>query len=181
MAGMLRAALLVATTAALVRVAAAGEPDAPDVRDPPVAAAIGTSGGVAFVTLLAGSVLFASTQDDGLHRTGVYVAMAGLTLAPAVGHVMVKEYKRAAIFAALPLAALIANVVVMQIDPEVTTLGSAETRSTFGIALTAAALGATVGLVDSFGASDRWRARNRLRVARSLVPSGGGVSMGARF
>ena len=181
MAGMLRAALLVATTAAttaLPAVCTAGEADA---REPPVAAAIGTGGGVAFVTLLAGSLLFASTPDDGLHRTGVIVAMVGLTLAPAAAHVMVREYKRAAIFSALPLAALVANMVVMQLDPQVTTLGNPETRSTFGIALTAAALGATVGLVDTFGASDRWRARRRLLVAPTVVPSGGGVSLVARF
>ncbi|MGZ3438036.1 MAG: hypothetical protein ACXVDD_00885 [Polyangia bacterium] len=175
---MLRAALVVATTVAWSGGVVAGETDA---REPPVAAAIGTGGGVAFVTMLAGSLLFGSTPDDGLHRTGVYVAMAGLTLAPAVAHLMVKEYKRAAIFSALPLAMLVVNTVVMQIDPQVTTLGSPETRVTLGVALTAAVLGATVGLVDLFGASDRWRARHPLMVAPAIVPGGGGASLGARF
>jgi hypothetical protein len=178
MVAMLRAALAVATTVALSGAAVAAESDA---HEPPVAAAIGTGGGVAFVTMLAGSLLFGSTPDDGLHRTGVYVAMAGLTLAPAIAHLMVREYKRAAIFSAVPLAMLIANTVVMQIDPQVTTLGSPETRVTLGVALTAAVLGATVGLVDLFGASDRWRKRHRLMVAPAIVPGGGGASVGARF
>lgn len=174
---MLRLALL--CLLALPRAAALAGED--DLRDPPIAAAVGTGGSVALVTLLSGGVLFASTGDDGLRRTGVYVAMAGLTLAPAIAHVMVKEYKRAAIFAALPLAALVANVIVFQLDPQTTTLGSAGSRTTFGIALTAAVVGATVGLADTFGASDCWRARHRLLVAPTVSTSGGGLTMGASF
>jgi hypothetical protein len=161
-------------------VAVAAEAD-PDAHDPPVAAAVGAGGGVALLTLLSGGVLFASTGDDGLRRTAVYVAMAGLTLAPALAHLMVREYKRAAIFSALPLAALITNVVVFQLDPRVATLGSAGSRTTFGIALTAAILGATVGLVDTFGASDRWRARHRLLVAPSVGAGGGGLTLAGSF
>jgi hypothetical protein len=85
--------------------------------------------------------------------------MAGLTLAPAAAHLVVREYKRAAIFTAVPLGGLVANIVLFQVDPQATTLGSAETRTTFALAITACVLGATVGLADTFGAADRWRAR----------------------
>jgi hypothetical protein len=175
---MLRAALVAVLLAASgAPASAAGERDA---SEPPVGAAVGTGGGVAFVTVLAGSLLF-STSDDGLHRTGVYVAMAGLTLAPAIAHVMAREYKRAVYFSIAPLVSLVANTVVMQIDPTVTTLGSPETRVTLGVALTIAALGATIGIADLFAASDRWRARHRVMVAPAIVPGGAGVGVGARF
>jgi len=168
-----------ALVALFVTLAAAAA--AADEREPPVGVAIGAGAGLAIVPLLAGGVLFASTTDDGLKQTASYVAMAGLVVAPAVAHLVVREYKRAAIFAALPLAALIADVVVFQLDPKVATYGSAESRTTFGIALTAATVGATVGLADTFGASDRWRARHRVVVAPTVGPGGGGVALGAAF
>ncbi len=175
MAKMLRAALLAALIATAASAAVADEPG------PPLAVAVGAGASVAIAPLLAGGVLFASSSDDGLRRTGVYVAMSGLALAPAVAHLAVREYKRAAIFAALPFAALLTNVVVFQLDPQVTTLGSAGSRTTFGVALTAAALGATVGLADTFGASDRWRARHRVMIAPAVTAGGGGLALGAQF
>jgi len=178
MAAMARPALVASLVAALAGAAADG---AADEHEPPVAVAAGAGAGLAILPLLAGGVMFASNNDDGLHQTATYVAMAGLVIAPTVAHLVVREYKRAAIFAALPLAALIANVVVFQLDPKVTTYGSPESRTTFGVALTAATVGATVGLVDTFGASDRWRARHRVMVAPAVGPGGGGVTLGAAF
>ncbi len=172
---MLRCVVVASLVVALAGAAVADE------REPPVAVAAGAGAGLAIVPLLAGGVLFASSDDDGLRRTGAYVAMAGLVLAPTVAHLAVREWKRAAIFAALPLAAFIANVVLFQIDPQVTTYGSPATRTTFGIALTCATVGATVGLVDTFGASDRWRARHRVMVTPSVGAGGGGVTLGAAF
>lgn len=179
MATMARPALVASLVAALA--GAAAPAGAADEREPPVAVAVGAGVGLAILPLLAGGVMLASSNDDGLHQTAAYVAMAGLVVAPTVAHLVVREYKRAAIFAALPLAALIANVIVFQLDPQVTTYGSAESRTTFGVALTAATVGATVGLVDTFGASDRWRARHRVMVAPAVGPGGGGVTLGAAF
>ncbi|HEX9102468.1 MAG TPA: hypothetical protein VF997_09700 [Polyangia bacterium] len=175
---MARCALSVSLVALLAGATGAA---AADEREPPVAVAVGAGVGLAIVPLLAGGVLFASSSDDGLHQTAAFVAMGGLVVAPAVAHLVVREYKRAAIFAALPLAALIANVIVFQLDPRVTTYGSAESRVTFGVALTAATVGATVGLADTFGAADRWRARHRVVVAPAVGPGGGGVALGAAF
>jgi len=141
--------------AVLAGAASADERD----REPPVAVAVGAGAGIAIVPLLAGGVLWSTSQDDGLHRTGMLVAMAGLTLAPVAAHLIVREYKRAAIFGALPLAGLITNIIIMEVDPQVTTFGSPESRVSYGIALTAGIVGATVGLVDTFAAGDRWRAR----------------------
>lgn len=104
------AASLVAAVVAAVVAAAAGARG--DEHEPPVAVAAGAGVGLAMVPLLAGGVLYATNNDDGLHQTGALVAMAGLVAAPAVAHLMVREWKRAALFAALPPAALIANVVV---------------------------------------------------------------------
>jgi hypothetical protein len=148
-------ALVLAVAVGGARVAAADEQE-----PPPVGAAVGTAAAMAIVPLLAGSVLYASGNDDGLRRTGTFVAMSGLVIAPAVAHLWVREYKRAAIFAALPLVALLTNVVVLSIDPKTTTYGSAGSRTVYGVALTAGTLGAVIGLADTFGARDRWRRRH---------------------
>jgi hypothetical protein len=140
----------------------AARPAAADEREPPVGFALGTGVSLAIVPMLAGSVLYASNNDDSLRRTGVFVAMTGLALAPTVGHLIVREYKRAAIFAVLPIVAIVTNAIVFALDPQVTTYGSAESRVTFGVAMTAATLGATVGLADLFAARDRWRRRHPL-------------------
>lgn len=137
-------------------------PAAADDHEPDVGGAVGTGASLAVLPLLAGSVLYASGNDDGLRRTATFVAMGGLVVAPVVSHLWVHEYKRAAIFAALPLVALLANVVVLSIDPQTTTYGSAGSRTVYGVALTAATLGATVGLADTFAARDRWRRRHPL-------------------
>jgi len=156
-------AMLRLTLASLLVIAAAGtRARADDDHEPPVAVALGAGAGLAITPLLAGGVLFASTDDDGLRRAGTMVAMAGLTLAPIVSHVATREYKRAAIFGAVPLAALITNAIVFAYDPKVTTYGSAYTRTIFGVALTAGVLGAVVGLADSLAARDRWRRRHPL-------------------
>jgi hypothetical protein len=161
---MPRCALAVSLAALLAGAASADE------REPPVAVAVGAGTGIALVPLLAGAVLWSSSQDDDLHRTGMLVAMAGLTAAPVVAHLVVREYKRALIFAALPLAGLIANIIVMEVEPQVTTYGNPETRVSFGIALSAGIVGATVGIADTFAAPDRWRRAHA-----------GTVGLGARF
>lgn len=169
--------------AALLALAAAPRLGAaePDAREPPVGLAVGAGASLAIAPVLAGGVLFASTRDDGLRATGAYLLMAGLVVAPAVSHLIVREWKRAALFAALPLAALVSNAVVFAVDPQVTTSGSAATRTAFGVALTAAVLGATVGLADTFAAADRWRARRRVLVAPVVGATGGGLSLGGSF
>ena len=181
MATMRRHALVASLVAALSGAAASSRAAVADEREPAVGLAVGTGLSVAVAPLLAGGVLFASTDDDALRRAGVYLAMAGLVLAPTVAHLAVHEYKRAAIFAALPLAALLANVVVFQIDPKTPSYGSPESRTTFGIALTAATVGATVGLADTFAASDRWRARHRIVVVPAIAPGGAGLALGGRY
>lgn len=159
---MSRAALAFTLLAAFATARArADEPVAPHEDDgPPVNLAIGTGISLAVAPMLAGAVLYASSDDDNLRRAGALIAAAGLVLAPTVAHLVVREYKRAAIFAALPLVGLVASAVVFAIDPKVTSYGSAETRTTFGVAMTAATLGATVGLADAFGARDCWRRRH---------------------
>ncbi|HEY2746819.1 MAG TPA: hypothetical protein VGL86_19455 [Polyangia bacterium] len=173
---MLRAAL-----ACALLIGAAGARAGADEAEPPVGLAVGTGTGVALVTMLAGGVLYATNNDNGLRRTAAYVAFSGLLVAPIAAHLVVREYKRAAIFAALPLAAFVANAAVFAVDPQVTTYGSASTRVTFGIALTAATVGATVGLADCFGAGERWHRRHRVMLAPAIGPSTAGVALGAKF
>lgn len=173
---------LAAASPALAASASPALAAAPAPSDPPVGLAIGTGASLAIAPLIAGGVLFASTDDDALRRAGVYVLMAGLVAAPLASHLVVREWKRAALFAALPLAALVCNAVLFAATPDVTTFGSATTRTLFGVALTAGVLGATVGLADTFGAADRARARRgRLLVAPTLGTRGGGLLVGATF
>jgi hypothetical protein len=141
--------------------ARAEETTAPaEERVPRAGLATGLGAGLALTSLAVGGTLFASSDDDGLHRGAIYVMMVGLTVAPALSHLVVREYKRAALFSILPACALIANAVVMSVDPEVTTNGSPATRSVFGIAITAGVIGAVVGLADTLGARDRFFARH---------------------
>jgi hypothetical protein len=159
--------------------AAAG--DSTVAGEPPTGVAVGTGVGLGAVSLLAGGVLFASTSDDSLRKAAVYISLAGLTLAPALAHLTVREYKRAAIFSALPLAGFITSAIVMAVDPAVTREGSAETRTSFGIAMCAGIVGATVGLIDVMGATDRYRERHRVLIAPAVVSGGGGAVVGGRF
>lgn len=144
---------------ALVAVAAAARGDELERPPPTVWATIGGAA-TALVPLAVGGAMFASSDADTVHRAAIYAMMAGLTVAPALSHLLVREYKRAAIFAALPLAALIAETILFQVEPDVTTYGSPAGRTVYGVALAAAVIGATVGLGDTFGATDRWRARH---------------------
>jgi hypothetical protein len=155
-------AVLVATLSLAPSAWAAGADD----REPSVVVALGTGTAVGVAPLLAGGVLFSATDDNALKRTGVYLVMSGLTLAPVVSHLVAREYKRAAIFGAVPLAALLTEVVLFQIDPDVSAQGSGNTRTVFGIGITVGVLGAIVGLADSWGASDRWRARHPILAGR---------------
>jgi hypothetical protein len=175
--GQMRAACAFAVAAAVALPAAADESE----RPPPTAAATAAGAAMAIVPLAVGGALFAATDDDGRRATAVYVLMAGLTLAPVLSHVIVREYKRAAIFAAVPLAALVANVVTLQLDPQATTNGSVETRLTFGFALTFAVVGSVVGLVDTLGASDRWRARHPVLIAPTVSNQHVGMALGGSF
>ena len=172
-------ALAILLFVALPAVAAAD--DSPVAGAPPTGVALGTGVGVGAISLLAGGVLFASSSDDSFRKAAVYISLVGLTLAPAVAHLGVREYKRAAIFAALPLAGLITSAIVMEVDPSVTREGSAETRTAFGIAMCAGIVGATVGLIDVMGAGDRYRERHRVLIAPAVVSGGGGAVVGGRF
>ncbi len=181
MGAMLRVALACAVAFALGASVGAVPRAIADEGDPPVGLAVGTGAGVGLVTLLAGGVLYSTNNDDGLRRTAAYVIFGGLVVAPVVAHLVLREYKRAAIFGALPLAAFLANAIVFAVDPKVTTFGSPTTRVTFGVALTAATVGATVGLVDCFAAGERWRKRHPVMLAPTVSRNAGGVALGAQF
>jgi hypothetical protein len=101
-----------------------------------------------------------------LKRTGIYLITSGLTLAPAVSHLVAREYRRAAIFSAVPLAALVTEVVLFQVDPDVPAQGSGNTRTVFGLAISLGVLGTIIGLADTWGAADRWRARHPILAGR---------------
>jgi hypothetical protein len=149
-------AVLVATLSLAAPAWSAGGDD----REPPVVVALGAGMAVGVAPLLAGGVLFSATDDNALKRTGIYLIMSGLTIAPAVSHLVAREYKRAAIFSAVPLAALLTEVVLFQLDPNVPAQGSGNTRTVFGVGITVGVLATIIGLADSWGAADRWRARH---------------------
>jgi hypothetical protein len=175
--GSMRAACALALAAAVALPAAADESQ----RPPPTVLATLAGAVTALVPLAVSSALFAASDDDGHRATSVYVMMAGLALAPALSHILVREYKRAAIFAAVPLAALVANVVTLEVDPQATTNGSVETRLTFGFALSFAVVGSVVGLADTLGAGERWRARHPLLIAPAVGNGRVGLSLGGSF
>ena len=176
----MRLALACAIALAAAGTLAAARPVAAEENPPPTAWATVGGAATALVPVAVGGALFAGSDDDGVHRASIYLMMAGLTVAPALSHLLVREYKRAAVFAALPLAALITNTILFQIEPDVTTYGSPEGRTVYGVALAAGVLGAVVGLGDTFGATDRWRARHP--IVMPTVGSGSvGLALGGSF
>jgi hypothetical protein len=155
--------------------------------DPPVGWAMGAGTLTALLPLAVGGALFSGGLDVD-RRKGASLAIAsGLALAPIVSHLVVREWTRAAIFGAIPVACLAGMIALLEVQPTVTMFGTREGRLTYGLLLSFATLSAGAGLVDTVGASRRARDR-RGAPRRALVlptpvalPGGGGLTLTATF
>ena len=156
------AAILVAV---FVARAAADEPDRRD-KPPNVPLSLAIGAAVSIVPLAAGGATFAARDDVDTRKAGIYTALTGLTLAPLASHLIGREYRRALYFTIAPLAGSILAIALLESHPELLDHGHPAMRVGFGIGISAAILGAIVGVADSAGAGDRWRRRRR----QSLMP-----------
>jgi hypothetical protein len=143
-------------------------------EEPPVAGSMAAGIALAMVPLAVGSTLIANSPNESVQNAGLFTLMGGLALAPILSHAIAGEWKRAVVFAALPVAGTVAMaVLVSQVPNVIADLGVAETRVPFAASLIAAVFGSAGGLADSFLAGARARAR---RV--SLVPTVGPHQVG---
>ncbi len=157
--------------------------------EPPTPWAILGGGATALVPMAIGSYLFADNEDEKHRSAGALTMVTGLALAPIVSHLAVKEWTRAGIFGAIPVACAVSMAVLVGVEPSVTAFGSPQTRLTFGILMSFATLSAGVGLLDTLGAGRRARAAERRpRTTRRTVlpmpfgaPGGGGLTVGGSF
>lgn len=159
--------------------------------DPPTGWATLGGGAVALVPMAIGSSIFAQNADDRHRKAGVLTMLSGLALAPIVSHLAVREWVRAAIFGAVPVACAVAMTVLVELQPSVTGFGTPQTRLTFGLLISFATLSSGIGLIDTLSAGRR--ATERKRLTRSMQPraivlplpfaasGGGGLAIGGIF
>ena len=174
---MVRLASLVAL---LVVAAAAISPAFADEADPPIGWSLGAGAAVAILPLAVGGAL--TTLDSRATRNaGLYVITAGLALAPIVSHLVLREWKRAAIFGAVPAASLLAMVAMLHAAPDVLTEeGGPSTRIPFAAILIAAVFSSGVGIADCILAGDR-KKKSRITVAPAIGIHQYGLMIGGLF
>ena len=165
---------------------AAGGAERSGTIEPRVGLAVATGVALAMAPLAAGGAMFAGSDQVGRRQEALWVALTGLTVAPVVGHLIAREWKRAGIFGAAPLAGSALTLALVYAYPELLDHGTAPVRVSFGFGLSLAVVGAVVGLADLPGASDRWKRKRPPAVPVALAPlvlgsSGGGLALGGRF
>jgi hypothetical protein len=191
---LLSAVLVAAAPARADELFGRNQSDRPAASDggPSVGWGMGAGALTALVPLSIGASIFASDAnvDHTVRNPGVLVAGWGLALAPIVSHLVVREWKRAAIFGSASVACAIGLTVLLEVQPNATTYGTRETRFAFGLLTSLTTISAAVGLIDTLGARDRWveRERTRRRAARPVVvpapfvaQGGGGLAVGGLF
>lgn len=157
--------ILLLATALPARTAAA------DTGEPPVGVALAAGAASALLPMTLGAMHTANApvRAYGLRNVGYIVAGAGLVLAPIVSHVIVGEYKRAAAFGALPVAAQIAMTTLVAVKPDAIFSGNMGSRAAFGLTFAASAFNTAFALVDVALAGERARA--------SAAPKAGSIGV----
>jgi hypothetical protein len=147
---------------------------------PPVAWSVAAGVATGLVSLAVGGALMA-TNDHREMAAGTYVMMTGLALSPAVSHLVSREWGRAAIFGALPTAALIGMVALMEVHPPVLYEGNKDpTRIVYATLVAAAVVTAAGGIVDSMWAGERAR-KKRVTVAPVVTRGQYGLALGGSW
>jgi len=108
--------------------------------------------------------------------TGLVVAAVGLGLAPIASHVAVREYDRAALFGAVPMASAIGIAALVAAKPDAVYDGTVGSRTAFGLMFTACIFGGALGVVDAMFAGDRRARAIRARTTFAVGPGGAIVS-----
>ena len=158
----------------------------PAEEEPKVAWALVAGSATALVPFAAGGAIFAGTDDSAKRRDAVVGMLSGLALAPIVSHLVVKEWARAGIFGAIPVACVVGIAVLLELRPSSTLFGQPGDRLSFGLLISLAALSSGIGLADTLGAARRVEHRPK-RAHLPVLPlpfvttRGGGLVAGGTF
>jgi hypothetical protein len=146
---------------------------------PPIDVSMGVGVATAFVPLVIGASLLAASSASDVRTAGFWVAETGLVAAPLVSHLIGREWKRALVFTAFPLASALAVSGVFGYEPGVIGVnGTPSLQIVVGLLGTATLLSSAVGLIDSLFAGERAR-RLRLTILPTVGRSQAGIVIGA--
>jgi hypothetical protein len=176
MRGFVGVVLLLAWTAA----EAQPSPAPLVAAEPPVGWSIVGGMATGLGALAVGGALTA-TDSKSEKEAGTYVLLTGLTLAPIVSHLVAHEWKRAAIFGAIPLASLLGMVALLEVHPQVLYEGNKDpTRIAFYVLMAVSVLSSAGGVVDSLWAGERAR-QQRLTLAPIVTREQYGLALGGSW
>jgi hypothetical protein len=154
-------------------------------EEKPPAVAWGFAAGLALalVPLAVGSGLAATAgpEDITQKHAGVHMIAAGFALAPIVSHLITREWKRAAIFGAAPIAFMAIVMGVLENSEAILDRGPIAARVTFGAALALELLATGIGLADTLGAGERWRKKHNVMLVPTVSQQGAGLSLGGTW
>ncbi len=154
--------------------AAAEEP-----KEPAVGWAMAAGLATAILPLAVGGGIVATRFSIDEQHAGILTLSAGLALAPIVSHAVTREWKRAAIWGAVPVVSAIGMAVFLAIAPDVVTaLGEREQRIPFAALLILSLFSSAGGLADTFSAGERWR---KVHLVPIVSAQGASLAMGGSW
>jgi len=115
--------------------------------DRPALLAFASGMATAGAGLAVGGAVFAANDSDRGRRIGIYVADAGLTLAPLVSHAMLGEWKRGVVSALPPAASSLGMVALLAYRPHMVTHGEVAGQYAFSLLLAATVFSSVFGVI----------------------------------
>jgi len=154
-----------------------------DEQPPSVAWSLSAGLVTAIVPMAVGGGVTALNDDPGMRRAGIDTMCVGWAIAPFVSHAVAREWKRAAIFSAVPVAAAAVAIGLLEGSRPDDLLGSGTPppRVAFVAALAFEVLASGVGLIDSLMAGERFRKRHRFAVVPELGAGRVGLGVGGHL
>jgi len=168
---------------ALLSSAARAEPPREAQAAPSAELAMMAGAASAMIPITLGSALASSGTDDGAKDVGLVVVGAGFALAPLVSHAVLGEWKRAAMFTAIPLATEIGMAALVSARADAVFHGTTLSRTTFGALLCVDVFFSALGVVDAALASNqspkgRWFGSRGVVVAPTIAAGRVGLTVG---
>ena len=131
-------------------------------------------GGVAFG---AGAHLVSGQDDLAVKRAGLYVAHAGLALAPLVAHGVVGEWGRGALFSILPALGAVSMVTLLAVSPMAPVKSTHGDHRFYPIPIIVSVVGGAAGVFDAALVDER----SRPSFGASVTGNSAAVTLGGVF
>lgn len=122
---------------------------------PPAELAMMAGAGAAMIPITLGAVLTSSGTTDAAKDRGLAVVGAGFAIAPLVSHMVLGEWKRAAIFTAVPVLSEVGMIALFSSRSDAVFHGTELSRTTFGTLMCFDAFFSVLGVVDAALASSQ--------------------------